>query len=76
MNRPQLSHSVRTRSDVPLTAWAQVNENNVVVAEHCFQVTTEEALAAGYDFNPTGLAQERAYAWGKNIMQNLRDNAR
>ncbi len=76
MTRPQLSYSVRTLSDVPLTAWAQVSENGVVVAEQCFQVTAEDAEAAGYWFHTKGLAMEQAHQWGKNIVQHLRNNAR
>lgn len=76
MIRPRLSHSVQTRSDVPLTAWAQVSEDGVVIAEQCFQVTTEDAEAAGYWFHTKGLAMEQAHRWGENIVQHLRNNAR
>lgn len=68
------SFGVRTRSDVELTAWAQVSCDHVVVAEACFQVTTEEAEAAGYSSNPSGLAYAQAYRWGKDLMKHLQDN--
>lgn len=68
------SYSVRTRSDIDLTAWAQVSVNDVVVAEMCFQVTKEEAEAAGYWFNKKGLAMEQAHKWGEDMAEYLKGN--
>lgn len=71
---PIFSRNVRTLSDVDLTAWAQVSVDHVVVAEMCFQVTEEEAEAAGYWFHKKGLAMEQAHRWGEEMIKHLQEN--
>ena len=56
MNAPAIT--IETQSNVPLTAWATVNgERRMFVCDE------QDAIDAGYTFNPKGLARKWAYEW-------------